>query len=177
MKLASYIGTRKGLMGVGNFLIRLRLGGLESHTEIMFEPGDGVDHLMPDKTCAPDKDGAYWHFSSVGLEKMPDYSKRAGKLGGVRFKRIVPDPKWVYDPTIADPVFAATRAKELEGSLYDWQAVFRYLIWIIPNKLSRGMCSEIAAELLGIPKEDAYLFDPRTIRAANRGLKCRQHFY
>lgn len=177
MKLASYIGTRKGFMGVGNILIRLRLGGSESHTEIMFEPGDGVDHLMPDGTCEPDENGAYWHFSSVGLERMPEYNRRAGKLGGMRFKRIVPDLKWVHDPTQADPLFAATKAKEMDGKLYDWQAVCRYVLWIIPNKLSRGMCSEVAAVLLGIPDEDAYLFDPRTIRAANKGLKCRQHSY
>lgn len=45
-------------MGLGNVLIRLRLRGPYSHSEIVFEPGDGVDHLMPDGTCALDVTGA-----------------------------------------------------------------------------------------------------------------------
>lgn len=173
MKLASYVGTRKGFMGIGNVLIRLRLGGSESHTEIMFEPGDGVDEYMPDLTCEPDENGAYWHFSSVGLERMPPWSRRAGKLGGARFKRIVPEDKWIYDQMDTDPLKAAKLAKELDGTLYDWQAVIRYVFWILPTKLARGMCSEICARLAGIPKEEAHLFDPRTIRAMVRGFKCK----
>lgn len=95
MKLASYKGTRAGLMGIGNWLIRLRLRGIYSHSEIVFEPGDGVDALMPDGTCEPDADGALWCVSSTGLERLPTWSpRRAGRLGGVRFKRIVLGDKW-----------------------------------------------------------------------------------
>ncbi len=42
MLLASYTGTRPGLQGLANRAIRFRLGGPYSHTELVFEPGDGV---------------------------------------------------------------------------------------------------------------------------------------
>lgn len=172
MKLASYVGTRKGLMGVGNFLIRLRLGGRESHSEVVFEPGDGpeVAACMPDRSLEPDADGALWCFSSVGLERMPAHSeRRAGRLGGGRFKRIkLSDPQWELDDTDRDSVYAAKWAKAHEGSLYDWQAIVRYIFWLLPQKLSRGMCSEVVARMFGFPAEEAYLFDPRTLRAVVR---------
>ena len=50
MKLASYKGRRKGFTGIFNVLIRFWLMGKHSHSEVIFEPGDGVDHLMPDGT-------------------------------------------------------------------------------------------------------------------------------
>ncbi len=172
MKLASYIGTRSGVFGLGNILIRLRLGGRESHSEIVFEPGDGpeVAALMPDGSLEPDSNGALWCCSSVGLERMPAWSKRrAGRLGGVRFKRIVLGESWELDEVRADPVSAARWAYLNEGTLYDWQSVARYLIWIIPNKSSRGMCGEVCAAMLGVREEDAYLFDPRILRVAVKG--------
>ena len=66
MLLASYKSTRPGLQGLANVLIRLRLGGIYSHCELVFQPGDGVDHLMPDGTTAPDENGALWCVSSGG---------------------------------------------------------------------------------------------------------------
>jgi hypothetical protein len=174
MKLASYIGTRAGIMGLGNVFIRLRLGGQESHSEIVFEPGDGpvVAALMPDGTLEPDADGALWCCSSVGLERMPSWSRRRpGHLGGVRFKRIVVSgSNWELDPapTHVDPLAAAWWAAENEGSLYDWWAVVRYLFWVLPQKLSRGMCSEVCARMFGVPAEDAHLLDPRTLRVVVR---------
>ena len=48
MKLAFYIGTRSPwYIGLGNRLVRLRLRSQISHCELLFEPGDGVDDLMP----------------------------------------------------------------------------------------------------------------------------------
>ena len=75
MKLASYTGTRPGVIGLGNILIRWRLKGDYSHNEVVFEPGDGVDHLMPDGTCASDADGALWCVSSTGLDRIPTWSR------------------------------------------------------------------------------------------------------
>lgn len=172
MKLASYIGTRAGIYGLGNILIRLRLGGDESHSEIVFEPGDGpeVAALMPDGSLEPDANGALWCCSSVGLERIPEWSKRrAGHLGGVRFKRIVMSDHWALDDTRADPLRAAQWASQNQGRLYDWQSIGRYLLWILPSKASRGMCSEVCATMLGVPAEDAHLFDPRVLRAAVKG--------
>lgn len=157
-------------MGLGNILIRLRLRGRFSHTELVFEPGDGVDHLMPDGTCQPDASGALWCVSSTGLERIPAWSsRRPGRRGGVRMKRIALDEcKWTLDELKTDPVHVAQRARENEGRLYDWQLVLGFLAWVIPNKASRVMCNEICLELLGVP--DAWRFDPCSTRAAVKGL-------
>ena len=165
MKFASYHGTRAGLLGIGNWLIRLRLRGRFSHSEIVFEPGDGVDNLMPDGTCAPDAAGALWCVSSTGLERLPAWSpRRAGRMGGVRFKRIVLTPaKWTLDATDADPLFAAQWADENQGRLYDWRLIFGFVAWVFRNKRSRVMCSEACAEMLGIA--DSWRFDPCSLRA------------
>lgn len=165
MKLASYHGIRDGFMAVGSHLIRYRLRGPFSHSEIVFEPGDGVDHLMPDGTSQPDKDGAMWCCSSTGLEDIPPWSvRRAGSMGGVRMKRIVLDPhKWTIDPVMADPLFAAKWAVDNEGRLYDFQLILGFVTWFIPNKDSRVMCSEACATMLQIP--DAWRFDPCSLRA------------
>lgn len=165
MKLASYHGTRSGILGLGNVLIRLRLRGIYSHSEIVFEPGDGVDHLMPDGTCQPDGDGALWCVSSTGMERIPAWSpRRAGRMGGVRFKRIALSDKWRLDPTDRDPMMAAAWADENEGSLYDWHLIIGFLAWFIPHKKRRVMCSEACAEMLGF--DDAWRFDPCVLRAA-----------
>lgn len=191
MKLASYVGTRKSIMGLGNRLIRLRLSGIRqalqtdnspsqdilraSHSEIVFEPGDNVDHLMPDGTCQPNEKGELWCVSSVGLERIPaSSSRRAGKLGGVRFKRInVSSPEWELDETLTEPKSAAIWAVINQGRLYDWQLILGFLAWFIPNKRSRVMCSEAAAEMLGL--QDCHRFDPCTLQAvvkAMKGWKC-----
>lgn len=170
MKLASYHGTRAGWHGLGNILIRWRLRGAFSHNEIVFEPSDGVDALMPDGTCSPDADGALWCVSSTGLDRLPGWSKRrAGKLGGVRFKRIVLQPsKWTLRKLHGGEVQAAQWAVGNEGRLYDWQGIFGFIAWIVPNKASRVMCSESCAEMLGM--RDAWRFDPCSLDAAVEGL-------
>lgn len=181
MKLASYIGTRAGIMGLGNILIRFRIAGwrqalqLEavpgqrelraSHTEVVFMPGDGVDHLMPDGTCEPNEAGEYWCASSTGLEHIPIESKRrGGRRGGVRFKRIkVHTPKWHLTPLHTDPVYAANWAVDNQGKLYDWRLVFGFLVWILPNKANRYMCNEAALEMMQFL--DAHRFDPCSTQA------------
>jgi len=151
-------------MGLGNILIRLRLRGIYSHSEIVFEPGDGVDALMPDGTCAPDADGALWCVSSTWLEHIPAWSpRRPGKRGGVRFKRIVLGDKWTLDATPACPQRAAQWALDNQGRLYDWQLILGFLAWVIPHNSSRVMCSEACAEMLGL--QDAWRFDPCALRA------------
>lgn len=164
-------------MGLGNILIRFRLAGDFSHSEIMFEPGDGVDHLMPDKTCEP-IDGAYWCCSSTGTERLPTWSPyRAGHMGGFRFKRIRPDrERWTLDATPGRcPLKAATQAKEKQGKLYDWQLVLGFIAWLIPEKAGREMCSEACASLLGFV--DAWRFDPCTLRAAVLGIQPQSHLH
>lgn len=172
MKLASYHGTRAGLSGIGNRLIRLRLRGVISHTEVVFEPGDGpvVAALMPDGKLEPDANGALWCASATATERLPDWSRRrAGKMGGVRFKRIAPTPdRWYLRETFADPLQAALWACRNEGVPYDWQLIVGYLAWVVPHGLGKVHCSEASASMLGIP--DPWRFDPCALDAAVRGL-------
>ena len=71
MLLAFYKSTRPGLQGVANRVIRLRLRSIYSHCEVVFEPQDGVGHLMPDGSCEPGPAGELWCASSVAAE-APD---------------------------------------------------------------------------------------------------------
>ncbi len=167
MLLASYTGTRPGLQGLANRIIRLRLRGPYSHTELVFLPGDGVGSFMPDGTCEPDEDGALWCVSSVAGERLPAYSpRRAGRMGGVRFKRIRIDPAhWHTVPVTRDPVCAAATARVLQGALYDWQLIAAFIAWFLPHKASRYTCSELVAALLRHP--DPHRFDPCVLHAAH----------
>ena len=168
MLLASYTSTRPGLQGVANRLIRLRLRGSYSHSELVFEPGDGVDALMPDGTCATDPAGALWCASSVAAEALPAHSpRRAGKAGGVRFKRIALHPgHWDTRRVAASPAMAAQWFKDHEGELYDWQLIAGFMTWLMPHKASRWTCSEACAAALGVPEGDAWRFDPCSLEAA-----------
>ena len=177
MLLASYVGTHSGYRGLGNILIRLRLSGIKeslhlkpyggtalraSHSELVFEPTDGVDKYMPDGTCQPDSEGKLWCASSTGTDTLPSWSKRrAGKLGGVRFKRINFDDKtkWELTPIVdTDAESIALFFNRVEGSMYDWQAILGFIAKFIHDKADRRMCSEVVAEALNIP--EASTIDP-----------------
>ena len=153
MLLASYKSTRPGLQGVANIAIRIRLRGLYSHSEIVFEPGDGVGHLMPDGTCDAGQDGSLWSVSSVAAERLPAWSRqRPGRIGGVRFKRIAFDKdRWDLVPVHRNPLEAATRAKAYEGAPYDWRLIVGYVSWLMPGSSTAWCCHEIAGYMLGIP--------------------------
>lgn len=168
MKLASYKSTRSGWRGLANILIRWRLKGVYSHSEIVFDPDDRVDDLMPDGSCEP-ADGALWCASSVAAEKLPPWSRRrAGRTGGVRFKRIdLSDGQWDLLPLPGNACTAARRALEAEGAPYDWQAIAGYLAWFIPDKASRYACGEFVAHCIGL--RDPERFDPCVLHAAVGG--------
>ena len=170
MLIASYKHTRPGLQGLFNRIIRLRLRGQYSHSEVVFEPGDGVAHLMPDGSAAVGQDGSLWCASSVAAEQLPALSpRRAGKSGGVRFKRIALDPDhWDLVRVDCDPVAAAQWFKAHEGELYDWQLILGFVSWVIPQKSQRWTCSESAAVVLGIREEDAWRFDPVNLHSASQ---------
>ena len=181
MFVASYVGTRSGIMGLGNIFIRFRIceAGQKlkqafqleaipgqtslraSHTELVFEPGDGVDDLMPDGTCEPDADGALWCLSSTGLEHVhPESKYRPGRLGGVRFKRInVHNSKWQHQKIRTSLARQAAQwGKNNSGRLYDWQLILSFLSWLIPQKNNRLMCNETVLTALGV--RDPYRYDP-----------------
>lgn len=179
MRLACYVGTHDGFNGVFNRLIRWRYGGsflrdgVASHCEVVFEPGDGVDHLMPDGTTAPDASGALWCASSSARDLMPTWSaRRVGKTGGVRFKRIVLDPtKWEVLPYVRDPVQAAAFFKQVEGTPYDWVLILGFLYWPIAL-ISRWIhdslwcCSTVCAGAGGFERPDFY--HPELLRTMHR---------
>lgn len=170
MKLAAYTGTRPGIMGLGNILIRWRLRGPYSHCEVVFEPGDGVDHLMPDGTCQPDAEGRLWGYSSVGFERLPDWSpRRAGRLGGTRFKRIDFGDvrKWELHAVRTQPLAAARLARERQGIRYDWAYIGSFASWLIRQAKSRTACSEECAVVAGFP--EPHRFDPCSLVAAVKG--------
>lgn len=172
MKAAFYIGTRSGWRGIGNVLVRWRLRSRTSHCELVFEPGDGVDALMPQDgltmlpTAQPVND-ALWCASASATDEIPRWcSRRAGKHGGVRFKRIdVSDlRKWLLiDLGHGGARTAAAWLRAHEGALYDWQAIVGFLAWFIPHKADRWACHEAVGAALGVPEPDR--LDPASLCA------------
>lgn len=49
-----------------------------------------------------------------------------------------------------------------EGALYDWQGIFGFVAWIIPEKKGRFRCDESCGEALGI--ENAATLTPPLLR-------------
>ena len=156
MRLAFYTGTRSPwYIVIGNVLVRLRLRSQISHCELVFEPGDGVDDLMPDGQAMPNALGELWCASASATDLIPEWSpRRAGRSGGVRLKRIdVRDAsKWLLvDVPWADARAAAIWFKEHQGALYNWQGILGFLAWVIPGKRGRYACHEACAAALGHP--------------------------
>jgi len=175
VKAAFYIGTRSGWRGIGNVLVRWRLRSQISHCELVFEPGDGVDDLMPrdGQTMLPTTQpvaGEYWCASSSATDPMPTWSpRRAGKSGGVRFKRIdVSDrSKWLMVDlgwmSTTQRRIAAQWFADHQGAMYDWQAILGFLAWFIPHKADRWACHEAVGAALGVPEPDR--LDPASLCA------------
>ena len=171
MKLISYTATRPGFQGLGSIIVRLGTNSPFSHTEIVFEPGDGVDHLMPDGTTEPDADGALWCASATASDVMPVWSKRRqGRKGGVRFKRIVVGSNWFVQNIsheTCSPVGVAQFIKEEEGLAYDWKHIAGFLGPVFNLIFSHGAekytCSEICAAAMGMPH--AHRFQPGNLPA------------
>lgn len=162
MKLAFFVGTSAGVLaGLSDRLVRLRLRSHVSHCELVFVPGDGVDALMPDGSCALDAGGAAWCASASGFDEMASWSRRRpGCRGGVRFKRIdlrntadwlIVDLPWL---TPARKLSAARWFCEHEGELYDWRGVFGFLAWPISGKDGRWTCHEACCAALGVTGGD-----------------------
>lgn len=168
MLIASYKSTRPGIQGIANRIIRLRLRSPYSHTEVVFEPEDQVGQWLPDGSAARGEDGSLWCASSVAAEALPAHSpRRAGKGGGVRFKRIVLDPDhWDVRRVACSPLRAAQWFKGNEGDLYDWQLILGFVSWVIPQKSQRWTCSEASAAALGVPDGEAWRFDPPGLHEA-----------
>lgn len=172
MKLASYTGTRAGWRGAGNVITRWRVKDRISHNEIVFEPTDPVGMFMPDKT-AELLDGAYWCGSSTATDIMPPWSqRRAGHIGGVRFKRIELDPnKWILrDLNRCDAVLAAETFKRYEGDPYDWENIASYINFLLAwQNDDRKTCNEICGMAIGL--RDPWRFSPPALDCVASLLK------
>lgn len=155
MKLLSYTGTRPGIAGIGNRLVRWRLGSPYSHSEVMLEPSDiEAARYVPDGILTPDSDGAVWCMSSSATDLMPTWNnkrkRRAGAKGGVRFKRIVVNPdNWEIQDYPFNAESVARWFYTYEGSPYDWRHIYSFL-GTIPNAIfpqdqSKYTCSEACA--------------------------------
>ncbi len=170
MKAAFYLGIRKPwYVGLANILIRIRLRTLITHCEIVFEPGDNVDDLLP-KVSQEEDNGFPWCASSAAADTLPKWSKRrAGSRGGIRLKQINVNsvengkPQWeLIDLPGADARKTLQWFLDHEGALYDWQGIFGFVAWIIPEKKGRFRCDESCGEALGI--ENAATLTPPLLR-------------
>ena len=174
MKLASYKGLRSNNLNITDRLIRFRLGGIYSHSEIIFTPEDGVDKFLPDKSSQPDDDGGYWSASSASFDRMPSNSvRRTGKMGGVRFKRIQYNPdKWDIIDYAKDPERAVRTFIQCEGMHYDWRLIYGIAAWPVSLVLRQGthsfICSEICALAGGF--KEPHLYNPRILHSAVTNL-------
>lgn len=168
MLVAFYKSTRPGLQGIANRVIRLRLRSIYSHCEVVFEPEGQVGQWMPDGSSASGADGSLWCASSVAGEALPAHSpRRAGKTGGVRFKRIVLNPDhWDVRRVACNPAVAAQWFQDHAGELYDWQLILGFVSWVIPQKALRWTCSEACAAASGMPEDNAWRFDPANLEGA-----------
>lgn len=173
MKAAFYIGTRSGLNGIGSVITRFRLSGFDgltgknapmsqiSHCELVIEPHDGVDDLMPldGLTMLPTTqpiDGALWLAGASATDAMPRWSpRRAGARGGVRFKRVdVRSGKWLLvDLDHLSPAQKRAAVQwfvDHQGAMYDWLLIGQFIAWLIPENPERHVCHEALAAALGI---------------------------
>ncbi len=174
MKAAFYTGTRSGWRALGSIVTRTRLAGWDaihgrhaplsqiSHCELMIEPGDGADDLLPPDaagrppTAQPDHHGAHWLAGASASDAMPPWSpRRAGRTGGVRFKRIdvgsghwwLIDLDWL---TPAQKRAAVAWFAAHQGAPYDWQGIGRFALFLMPDKSGRWACHEALAAALGM---------------------------
>lgn len=160
MKLAAYTGRPQGPRRIVNDLVALRLRSRITHCEIVWEPTDNAADLMPDSSVQP-VDGAFWCASASALDRMPEWSaRRAGRIGGVRLKRIALAPeRWaLIDLPAAQARPAAQWMRQHEGARYDWRGVLGFLAWPLGEGADDYMCSEACAAALGF--ERPWAIDP-----------------
>ena len=140
MKAAFYKGTRPGLAGIYNRLVRWWTKSPYSHVELIFYDGE---------KCAG---GLAASASNID--------------GGVRTKVIDFDPaRWDF---IDLPDELAERAwrwfREHDGAPYDLVGNLQFVLAPIPHSQRRWFCSEAVAAALGIP--DPWRYSPGTLASA-----------
>lgn len=141
-RAAFYKGTRPGLYGLYNRVVRLWTRGKYSHVEIVFNDGVSASASFLD--------------------------------GGVRFKCIDYDPaKWDF---INLPEGLEHNTKgwfvNYDGAAYDYWAVLRFLLGLVPESKNKWMCSEAGMAALGF--KQTWRFEPNSMYAVlEMGDQCQ----
>lgn len=164
MKLLSYKAIRSGIQALGSYSVRIGTKSDFSHTEVMFEPGDGVEDLVPDGILDP-INGEYWCASATASDTMPVWSKRrAGRTGGVRWKRIKPEASKWFIQDLKPEVFSARKAAQWfynqEGYAYDWRNIMSFISvatnWAFGSGEKHFTCAGTAAAALGFAEHTRF---------------------
>lgn len=140
MKAAFYKGTRPGLAGIYNRLVRWWTKSPYSHVELVFYDGERLTGWLAASASNMD--------------------------GGVRTKVIDFDPaRWDF---IELPEVLEDRAWqwfcEHDGAPYDLVGNLQFVLAPIPHSQRRWFCSEAVAAALGIP--DPWRYSPGTLASA-----------
>lgn len=145
MKAAFYKGTRPGLAGIYNRLVRWWTKSPYSHVELIFYEGKRLNGSLAASASNMD--------------------------GGVRTKVIEFDPdRWDF---IELPDSLEDRAWQWfckhDGAPYDLVGNLQFVLAPIPHSQLRWFCSEAVAAALGIP--DPWRYSPGTLASALTLLK------
>ena len=140
MKAAFYKGTRPGIAGIYNRLVRWWTKSPYSHVELIF--------------CDGQRFAGELAASASNMD------------GGVRTKVIAFDPaRWDF---IELPDSLADRAwqwfREHDGAAYDLVGNLQFVLAPIPHSQQRWFCSEAVAAALDIP--DPWRYSPGTLASA-----------
>lgn len=182
MFLATYKAIRPGFQGLGSYAVRLGTNSKYSHTELVFEPGDGVESFMPDGSLERGTDNTLWAFGATASDIMPEWSeRRAGRRGGCRFKRIeFKDSNWDFvqiDPAVFKAIEGIRVCMAVEGKAYDWRHIGSFL-GPIANLIFRQSgdkltCAELAARVFGLSHPE--LFHPYNLHVVASRFLANQN--
>lgn len=138
MKVAFYKGTRPGLQGIFNVLVRWWTGGPYSHCEVIL-----IEY--PDGTVL------------CGSASQLD--------GGVRLKRMALNPaRWdVLSLPKGEEERVQAWFEQHLGRGYDYLGLLGFLVRPIKGRSKRWFCSEAVAAAVGMP--EAWRFCPNTLAA------------
>jgi len=135
-----YRGTRPGIAGVANRLIRMRDHGPYSHMELCFSDGWSASSSLMDggvRFRRIDYDPAKWDYIELPKEL---------ELGARMW--------FTYH----------------QGQEYDWRADVCLAIGILAQSELAWMCSESCMVALGFDEKDAWRYSPNTAAATIRRI-------
>lgn len=137
MRAAFYRGTRPGVAGIYNRLVRLVDGSEYSHMEVVFSDG----------TCA----SASFMDGGVRFRDPIDFDPAKWDLIDL-------------DPARYDEAYARQWFVDHEGMKYDWPGNLKFVWHWWPSMPSRRFCTSAGASALRVAPEDKpYWYGPRKL--------------